>query len=94
MSPHDLLLMEAAARAWDVAAKAHKEIEKSGQTYVDRFDAPRTHPSVTIARDATATFTRIIGQLHAMGLPSGGWEDRPEDEDDVEAGFPPNRWQR
>src|SRR5436305_15241964 len=63
LEPHHLRLLQLAGEAWDAAQKAREAIEQHGQTYTDRFGAPRLRPEVNIERDARLSFARLIREL-------------------------------
>lgn len=58
-----LELLRLAAEALDTSEKARLAIEEHGQTYVDRFGAPRPRPEVAIQRNAMQIFTRLVRTL-------------------------------
>ncbi len=70
----DFKLVILGAEALDRAATARRQVEREGITYKDRFDAPRSHPAVQIARDASAAFSRIVAQLGLDNVDDGATE--------------------
>lgn len=60
---HDLRILTAAAEAWDRKESARKALKEKGETYTDRFGAPRVRPEVQIERDARTAFLRAMREL-------------------------------
>jgi hypothetical protein len=63
MQPHHLRLLQLAAESWDSSQMAREAIEQHGQTYVDRFGAPRLRPEVNVERDARLSYARLLREL-------------------------------
>jgi P27 family predicted phage terminase small subunit len=66
LEPVELATLTLALEAFDTAGTARRKMKREGQIILDRFGQPKTHPAVTIHRDALATWSRLMGQL---GLP-------------------------
>src|SRR5688572_26321777 len=66
---HHFRLLQLACEAWDAAQQARAAIAREGQTYTDRFGAPRLRPEVNIERDARIGFARLVREL---GLDAAG----------------------
>ena len=60
---HGLKLLTLACESLDAAETARAAVAKHGQTYIDRFDALRIRPEVTIQRNAMVTFARLTREL-------------------------------
>lgn len=58
-----LRLLQLAAEALQEAERARLVLAKQGQTYKDRFKAPRPRPEVAIQRNAMLTFARLVKEL-------------------------------
>jgi hypothetical protein len=63
LDEHHLRLLTLAGEAWDRGQQARPEIEKHGITYVDRFNAPRKRPEVSIEAESRISFVRILREL-------------------------------
>jgi phage terminase small subunit len=63
LEEHHERLLTLAGEAWDRAEEARKVTEREGSYYVNRFSEPRSHPAVTVERDARAQFARILREL-------------------------------
>ena len=63
LEPHHIRLLTLACEAWDGCEQARKVLSKEGQTYLDRFGAPRARPEVAIERDNRLAFTRLVREL-------------------------------
>lgn len=59
---HHLLLLEAAADAWDTMVNARDTARREGLT-VQGANGPKPHPVVAIERDARLAFARLIREL-------------------------------
>lgn len=77
LEEHHLRLLQLAGEAWDSAQQARETIRKEGQSYQDRFGAPRLHPAVNVERDARLAFARLIRELDLDIEPSSGAGPRP-----------------
>jgi phage terminase small subunit len=64
--PVELETLRMALEARDQAATARRKVNRDGQVLPDRFGQLKAHPSVTIHRDALATWAKLMKQL---GLP-------------------------
>jgi hypothetical protein len=62
-SPSEWSLALLAAETRDRAATARRQLGREGLTIVNRFGEVKPHPCVTIARDATALYARLLAQL-------------------------------
>ena len=69
LESHHLRLLQLACEAWDLGQDARTTIATEGAVYVDRFGAPRPHPSIAIGRDARVGFARIMRDLNLDGAP-------------------------
>lgn len=58
-----LRLLTLAAEALMAAEAARVAIAEHGQTYIDRFGAPRPRPEVSIQRNAMVTFARLTREM-------------------------------
>jgi hypothetical protein len=63
LEPHHLKLLALAAESWDRCCQARAIIDREGLTYLDRFEAPRARPEISIERDNRVAFVRIIREL-------------------------------
>ena len=63
LEPHHMRLLTLAAESWDLCSQARAIIDAQGLTYLDRFDAPRARPEISIERDNRLAFVRIIREL-------------------------------
>ena len=63
LEAHHLKLLTLAAESWDRCSQARAIIDAQGLTYLDRFDAPRQRPEISIERDNRLAFVRIIREL-------------------------------
>ena len=63
LEPHHLRLLTLAAESWDRCSQARAIIDEQGLTYLDRFEAPRARPEISIERDNRLAFVRIIREL-------------------------------
>lgn len=59
-----LLLLQTACEAHDRMKMAQAEIERDGQTVMDRFEQPKPHPMLTVERDARAAMLAALKQLN------------------------------
>jgi hypothetical protein len=57
------ILLVTAAEAYDRFSAAREFLDEHGTTYLDRFEAPRLRPEVTVERDARLAFSRLVAQL-------------------------------
>lgn len=62
LESHHVRLLTLAGEAWDRGVQA-REALKTGLTYTDRFDCPRTRPEIAIERDSRIGFARLIREL-------------------------------
>lgn len=74
LDQHHERLLESAARQWDRAAAARRQIESEGATFVDRFGQPREHPACNVERGALALFARLVREC---GLDATDNDTRP-----------------
>lgn len=58
-----LLVLQAGLEAWDRMVEARERLAQDGAVYVDRFGAPRKHPSVSIEEAARIAFLRAMKEL-------------------------------
>ena len=63
LEDHHVRLLTLAATAWDRAEAARETILAEGAVFLDRFDQPKARPEVSIERDATITFARLLREL-------------------------------
>jgi P27 family predicted phage terminase small subunit len=62
-------LLTLACEAWDRCTEAREVLKAEGLTYLDRFEAPRKHPAVSIEENARMAFARILRELDLEGEP-------------------------
>lgn len=67
LAEHHFRILALACQAWDRAEEARQRLEKDGTIYIDRFGAPRKHPSVSVEEQARLAFARLIAQLDLEG---------------------------
>src|SRR5262249_39520448 len=60
---HALQLLTAAGEQWDRAVQAREVLDREGLTYTDRFGQPAKRPEVSIQREATIAFARLVREL-------------------------------
>jgi phage terminase small subunit len=63
LEDHHLHLLRLAAEALDRAEEARAALGANGTTYLDRFNAPRLRPEVSIERDSRLSFARLCREL-------------------------------
>jgi hypothetical protein len=63
LEAHHLKLLTLAGESWDRCQQARAIIDREGITYVDRFEAPRARPEISIERDSRTAFARLIREL-------------------------------
>ena len=63
LDPHQSIMVGHAAEALDAGERARQTLEAQGQTFLDRFNAPRARPELRIQRQAAELFARICKQL-------------------------------
>lgn len=63
LEPHHVLLLRAAAEAWDRKQQARRAIKKHGAIYADRFGQPRARPEVQTEKDCAVIFARMLREL-------------------------------
>jgi len=63
LESHHLRLLVLACESWDEKEAARAEVEKSGATYIDRYNQPREHPAVGTGRQARIQFARLVRDL-------------------------------
>jgi phage terminase small subunit len=63
LEPHHLLLLQAAAEAWDRCQAARAQIDREGLTVAGREGGLRPHPAIAIERDSRLGFARLIREL-------------------------------
>jgi P27 family predicted phage terminase small subunit len=63
LEPHDLLLLQAAAEAWDRYQAAREQLDREGLTISGR-QGPKPHPAAAIARDTALVFSRLLKELN------------------------------
>jgi phage terminase small subunit len=61
--PGGLVILTAAAEAFDRTKQAEAMVKAEGLTTLDRFGQQKPHPAVNIARDARAQMLTAIKQL-------------------------------
>ncbi|MDP9202720.1 MAG: P27 family phage terminase small subunit [Gemmatimonadota bacterium] len=67
LAEHHVRILALACQAWDRAEEARQRLAKDGTIYIDRFGAPRKHPSVSVEEQARLAFARLIAQLDLEG---------------------------
>jgi phage terminase small subunit len=63
LDQHHVRLLTLAAEAWETGQTARETIARDGPVYLDRFNAPRKHPSVSIQAEARISFAKILREL-------------------------------
>ena len=63
LDPHHVLQLQICCECWDEYQAAAAVLRDEGETYRDRFDAPRTHPAVAQRRDSRLAFLRALREL-------------------------------
>jgi phage terminase small subunit len=63
LDQHHFRLLTLAAEAWETGQDARETIARDGPVYLDRFNAPRKHPSVSIQAEARIAFSKLIREL-------------------------------
>jgi phage terminase small subunit len=63
LEPHHLLLLQAAAEAWDRCQAARARIDREGLTVPGREGGLRPHPAIAIERDSRLGFARLLREL-------------------------------
>ena len=76
LEEHHVKLLTLAAESWDRCQEAREILQKSGLTYLDRFQQPRARPEVAIERDSRLAFARLLREL-ALDVIEPGTENRP-----------------
>jgi hypothetical protein len=66
-----LVLLQNYARAEAREFEAHGQIEREGQTLMDRFGQPKAHPLLSVERDSRAA---KMAALKALNLETGDSE--------------------
>lgn len=69
LEQHHERILTLAAEAWDRAQEAREVIAEEGAYVDDRFGQRKTHPAVTVERDARIGFARLIRELDLDGEP-------------------------
>ena len=62
LSPHHLLVLQAAAESWDRAQQARKALDLEGLT-VQGEHGPKTHPAVAVEVNSRTLFVRCLREL-------------------------------
>jgi phage terminase small subunit len=75
LEPHHVMLLTAAAEAWDRLQDAREAIVRDGAFVKDRFKQLKAHPAVAVERDARIGFARLLRELNLDSEPSA--EPRP-----------------
>ena len=79
---HQLRLLRMLCECWDTMQRARAVISELGETYLDRWEAPKSRPEVAILRDARSQYLKLHGEL---GLdyppPHGARVFRPAEDD-------------
>lgn len=76
LEQHHLRLLQLACEAWDRAEQAREQLATDGVVYLDRFGAPRKHPSVGIEEQARLAFAKLVRELDLEGEPHPGYRRR------------------
>jgi hypothetical protein len=63
LDSHHLLQLQAVAESFDRMVEARERLAVDGAVYVDRFGAPRKHPSVSIEENARLAMLRALREL-------------------------------
>ena len=63
LEPHHVHLLTLACEAWDRGQQARAILDAEGLTYLDRFDAPKARPEVSVERDSRVAFARLLREL-------------------------------
>lgn len=63
LDPHHILLLTAAAEAWDRLQQAREVIALEGAYYTDRFGNHKSHGAVAVERDSRVAFARLLREL-------------------------------
>jgi phage terminase small subunit len=63
LEPHHLLLLQAAAEAWDRCQAARAQIDREGLIVPGREGGLRPHPAIVIERDSRLGFARLLREL-------------------------------
>jgi phage terminase small subunit len=63
LDQHHFRLLVLAAEAWQTGQEARETIARDGPVYLDRFNEPRKHPSVSIQAEARTAFSKLIREL-------------------------------
>jgi hypothetical protein len=63
LDQHHFRLLTLAAEAWETGQDARETIARDGPVYLNRFNAPRKHPSISIQAEARIAFSKIIREL-------------------------------
>ena len=61
--PHHLAILEAALRELDRAERAEEMIAADGEYVRDRYDNPKAHPALAVARSSRLAATRMFREL-------------------------------
>lgn len=64
LEPHHLMLLTAAAEAWDRLQEARERIAKDGAYLKDRFGQLKPHPALAVERDSRIGFARLVRELN------------------------------
>lgn len=72
--PSGLLLLQTALEAFDRMRQAQKIVDDQGATVIDRFQQVKSHPQLTIERDARS---QMIQALKALNLDLEPLRDGP-----------------
>jgi P27 family predicted phage terminase small subunit len=76
LEPHHLMILTAAAEAWDRYQAARGALDKRGMTYRDRFGQEKARPEAQIERDSRAAFLRSLREL-SLDIEGPGESNRP-----------------
>jgi hypothetical protein len=63
LDQHHFRLLTLAAEAWETGQAARETIARDGPVYLDRFNSPRKHPSISIQAEARIAFARLLREL-------------------------------
>lgn len=79
LESHHLRILELAARSWDRAEEARRQIKADGLVTSDRYGQVKPHPAINIERDSQLRFARLLRELaldveppHATRIPRTG----------------------
>jgi P27 family predicted phage terminase small subunit len=63
LEAHQLVILEAAADAYDRMLECRAIVLTEGAVVRDRYDKPKTHPAALLERDSRLSLARLIREL-------------------------------